>query len=201
MMSKQPTIIELDMDDLKDLLERAEAALDEKDYQTIKAVVDSYAYIAELVGAKDITITRLRKMLFGASTEKIEAVIGGELDSKGTPLRDEETATDSPGQSESETSSADDSPVASKGHGRNGADAYRGAEKIDVPHETLRPGDICPDCTQGTVYEVSRPGVLVRITGQAPVAAKVYGLQKLRCNRSSRPSRPRAWAAGSTTPR
>ncbi|MFC1597408.1 hypothetical protein ACFL5Q_05650, partial [Planctomycetota bacterium] len=43
-------------------------------------------------------------------------------------------------ESESETSSADDSPVASKGHGRNGADAYRGAEKIDVPHETLRPG-------------------------------------------------------------
>jgi hypothetical protein len=29
---------------------------------------------------------------------------------------------------------------------------------------------------------VSRPGVLVRITGQAPVEAKVYQLQKLRCN-------------------
>ena len=46
----------------------------------------------------------------------------------------------------------------------------------------MRPGDACPDCTQGTVYEVSRPGVLVRITGQAPVQAKVYRLQKLRCN-------------------
>jgi hypothetical protein len=31
MMSKQPTVIELDMDELKDLLERAEAALDAKD--------------------------------------------------------------------------------------------------------------------------------------------------------------------------
>ena len=69
-----------------------------------------------------------------------------------------------------------------KGHGRNGADAYHGAEKIEVPHESLRPGDACPDCTQGTVYEVSRPGVLVRITGQTPVQAKVYRLQKLRCN-------------------
>jgi hypothetical protein len=40
MMPKDPTIIELDMNDLKDLLKRAEASLEKKDYQTIKAVVD-----------------------------------------------------------------------------------------------------------------------------------------------------------------
>ena len=51
-----------------------------------------------------------------------------------------------------------------------------------MPHESLRAGDACPECQQGTVYEMSRPGVLVRITGQAPVEAKVYRLQKLRCN-------------------
>ena len=69
-----------------------------------------------------------------------------------------------------------------KGHGRNGANAYSGAEKIEVPHETLKPGDPCPECIQGTVYETMRPGVLVRISGQAPLLAKVYELQKLRCN-------------------
>ena len=84
------------MDDLKDLLERAEAALDAKDYETIKAVVESYAYIADLVGDKNITITRLRKMLFGASTEKTAAVIGGATDAEASPLRDEDAATDSP---------------------------------------------------------------------------------------------------------
>ena len=76
MMSKHPTIIELDMDELKGLLERTEAALDAKDYETIKAVVESYAYIAELVGDKNITISRLQKILFGASTEKTAAVVG-----------------------------------------------------------------------------------------------------------------------------
>jgi len=182
MMSKQPTIIELDMDELKDLLQRAEAALDEKDYETIKAVVESYAYIADLVGDKNITIARLRKMLFGASTEKTAAVTGGGTDSEAPLLDDEDAATDSPGEADSETAPGDDSSASGKGHGRNGADAYQGAEKIEVPHESLRPGDACPDCTQGTVYEVSRPGVLVRITGQAPVEAKVYRLQKLRCN-------------------
>jgi len=46
----------------------------------------------------------------------------------------------------------------------------------------LRPGDACPECGQGTVYDTQRPGVLVRITGQPPVGAKVYRLQKLRCH-------------------
>ena len=69
-----------------------------------------------------------------------------------------------------------------KGHGRNGADAYTGAEKIEVRHQSLQPGDPCPQCDDGTVYETNRPGVLVRLVGQPPVRAKVYDLQKLRCN-------------------
>ena len=69
-----------------------------------------------------------------------------------------------------------------KGHGRNGADAYTGAEKIEVRHESLQPGDPCPECEEGTVYETNRPGVLVRLVGQAPLHALVYYLQKLRCN-------------------
>ena len=32
------------------------------------------------------------------------------------------------------------------------------------------------------MYELNTPGVLVRVTGQAPLAATVYELQKLRCN-------------------
>jgi len=39
-----------------------------------------------------------------------------------------------------------------------------------------------PDCQKGKVYEVAKSGVLVRIVGQAPVQAKVYELQRLRCN-------------------
>ena len=74
-----------------------------------------------------------------------------------------------------------DAAAASKGHGRNGAEAYRGAARIDVPHPSLTAGDACPACGQGTVYEKA-PGVLVRITGQPPLAAKVYRLQKLRCH-------------------
>ena len=51
-----------------------------------------------------------------------------------------------------------------------------------VAHESLQPGDACPSCGKGTVYETGRPGVLVRLVGQAPIQAKVYELQKLHCN-------------------
>src|ERR1017187_2143349 len=38
------------------------------------------------------------------------------------------------------------------GHGRNGADAYRGADKVPVAHPKLAHGDRCPDCARGNVY-------------------------------------------------
>ena len=35
------------------------------------------------------------------------------------------------------------------GHGRNSADEFTGAKKVDVPHPCLQHGDRCPEC--GTV--------------------------------------------------
>jgi transposase len=71
---------------------------------------------------------------------------------------------------------------AAAGHGRHGAAAYHGAQKVPVPHASLKAGDACPDGCGGKVYPQRDPGVLVRIKGQAPLAATVYELEKLRCN-------------------
>jgi transposase len=68
------------------------------------------------------------------------------------------------------------------GHGRNGAEAYRGGEKVEVAHPNLTHGDRCPDCAKGKVYTQKEPRTLVRIVGQAPLAATVYELERLRCN-------------------
>ena len=68
------------------------------------------------------------------------------------------------------------------GHGRNGANAFRGAEKVKISHPNLQSGNRCPDCGRGNVYEQKEPKVLVRIVGQAPLAATVYELERLRCN-------------------
>jgi transposase len=69
----------------------------------------------------------------------------------------------------------------SPGHGRNGAKTFGGAQKIDIAHQTLKHGDRCPECEKGNVYGQKERKVLVRIVGQAPLAASVYSLERLRC--------------------
>jgi len=175
-------IVKLDTVELEGILRRAEAELDKEDYELLKALVESYVYVTNLVEDKSTTIARLRKLLFGSSSEKIrdvlkttgddpEATAGQETamedGAASTPDFDQEHASETPKR---------------EGHGRNGADDYRGAERVPVPHESLKSGDRCPDCQKGKVYEVGQPGVLVRVVGQSPVQATVYELQKLRCN-------------------
>jgi transposase len=67
------------------------------------------------------------------------------------------------------------------GHGRNGAEAFGGARKVDIKHQKLTHGDRCPECGKGNVYGQKESKVLVRIIGQAPLAATVYSLERLRC--------------------
>jgi transposase len=76
---------------------------------------------------------------------------------------------------------ADASASAPAGHGRNSAASFTGAGKQEVPHQNLKHGDRCPECGQGNVYVQKEPRVLVRVVGQAPLAATVYSLERLRC--------------------
>ncbi len=68
------------------------------------------------------------------------------------------------------------------GHGRHAASDYTGAEKVAIAHATLKSGELCPGCEKGKVYTQKEPKPLVRIIGQAPLAATVYELERLRCN-------------------
>jgi transposase len=177
-MRNAPELVEVDSTRLEEVLRRVEQSLDEKDSELVRAVFESYAYLADLVEDKDTSIRRLRQLFFGARTEKTEAVVGPRAVPPEAAVPREAEADPAEGEGSGDESAA---AAASKGHGRNGAEAYRGAVRIDVPHPSLTAGDACPACAEGTVYDKA-PGVLVRITGQPPLAAKVYQLQKLRCN-------------------
>jgi transposase len=76
---------------------------------------------------------------------------------------------------------SDADAAASPGHGRNGAEAFSGARKIDIKHQMLTHGDRCPECGKGNVYAQKEPKTLVRVVGQAPLAAAAYSLERLRC--------------------
>jgi len=63
----------LDMNEVKAMLPRAEAELDRDDYEFLRAVVDSYAYIAELASEPGMTMDRLRELCLGSDVEPPEA--------------------------------------------------------------------------------------------------------------------------------
>jgi transposase len=176
---QEPRVVELSIDDLLALDARAEAGQFERsDCDLVRLLIASHRELLDLLRNKEISLARLRKILFGASTEKTKDVLASE-----DANSDTEPPPDEQGEGADSTDSPDEEPPkpGRKGHGRNGAKNYPGAKKVSVSHETLQAGDHCPECGDGTVYD-TRPGVLIRIVGQAPLQATVYELQKLRCN-------------------
>ena len=171
--------LEVSREELQSLLEHARtAALSEQEYQQLKAALDTLVYLTQLVEDKNTTIARLRQILFGASSEKMSQVLET-LASNLAPS----TEQDGGGKSEEKNASPQPTESApSPGHGRNGAEAYRGARKVKIEHSSLPSGTRCPGCQKGKLYVLATPGVLIRVVGQAPLAATVYELAKLRCN-------------------
>ena len=174
-----PTIprIDLHIEDLERVVARARhTPLNDDEYATLNAAIHTLGYVAQLLEAKGTTIAGLRQILFGARTEKTRDVLTrAGLDPASTAK--------SPGSDDGDSSPAARAPRnRAAGHGRNGAAAYDGARHVDVPHPRLTHGDRCPVCADGTVYTQRAPGVLVRLVGQAPIAATVYALEKLRCH-------------------
>jgi hypothetical protein len=165
---KAPERIDLNLEQVDELLKRVESGcLQAGDYEIIKAMVQTIELLSQCVDEKATSIRRLLRMLFGPRTEKLKNVIKDKLDSS---------------KSSQENTTDKSNKPKPKGHGRNAAVDYTGAEQIKVDHATLKPKDNCPDCLKGILYEMKVPKVVVRITGKAPIGAKVYQMQKLRCN-------------------
>jgi transposase len=165
--------IDLDRRELEAILARAKTALSEEEYAKLHAAMETLVFLTEELEKKRVSVQRLKQLLFGATTETTRKVMEKILDEAGQ----EGTCGDKAAEGQEPQAR----PKA-KGHGRNGAEAYVGAEKMRVPHASLQPGDPCPSCPTGTVYESVEPGRLVRMHGQAPLGATVYELQKLRCH-------------------
>jgi len=155
-------VIEVNLEEWQALLERArQEPLDEEGYEKLQAALRAFRLLTDLIGEKDTTISRVRAVLGKPSTEKTSKVLeqaGLEPSAKSPPSPD---------------GKASPSAKAKPGHGRNGAAAYQGAERIKIPHASLKPGDHCPGCLQGKVYVRKEPALRIRVVGQAPLAATV----------------------------
>lgn len=175
--------IEVSTQEVAALLERANLALGAKDFALFEKIVQSFLHVTQLLEEKGTTIDRLKRLLFGSKSERLE-----NLFPEGGEAKAADAASSSPGE-EAPGDGANDQrderakeKEKAKGHGRNGAEEYTGAEHIHIPHPSLKPGEPCPESgCKGKVYQFE-PLVLVRVVGQAPLGAKVHTVAQLRCN-------------------
>ena len=125
-----PAPIELSAEQLDALINRVKSrSLLEKDYETLAAMGETINLLSHSVDEKAVSIKRLLKMIFGASTEKT-ATVTKKRKPKGNAQPKKKK----------------------KGHGRNGAADYTGAEKNTIAHDELKQKDPCPACLKGKVY-------------------------------------------------
>jgi transposase len=177
---KPPKPIEVDTEELSDLKKRvANGDLSEKDRDILQRVITTFIFISRILEAKKASIKRLRKMLFGNKSEKASTVLSS------TEEDSDKSDQDPPDAGRGSTSAGGGTVKKNKkrkGHGRNSADAYTGADRVKVTHQTLRHADPCPECPKGKVYRQQEPGIIVHVRGTAPMPATIYELEKLRCN-------------------
>jgi len=196
-MRRRP-VADWTMDELKDILKRVRQALGDRDYAVMHSVVETLDYLTHL--AKDKQAAEIYRILVSSKTEKTRDVLrlldlereseepatADQESEPGASASEADTATTEDGPQSASTASgstAEDKPTEKnkrKGHGRNGADDYRGARRIPVHLDSMKAGDRCP-CGMGNLYEMDA-GPLIRIVGQAPIHADIYDLEKLRCN-------------------
>jgi transposase len=158
--------VAVSQEELTAIVAKAQAALSAEESAKLKAAVELIGFLRTEIESKQTSIERLKRMLFGAPTEKTGTVLGKESGSALTTLGREPATKATP----------------APGHGRNGAAAYSGAKRVKITHPRLSSGDACPGCGSGKVYVLVEPATAVRIGGMAPLSACVYERDRLRCN-------------------
>jgi transposase len=168
--------IDLTPAQLAALDERLREVLSPGDYELVGAMMETIRVLSQAVDQKSTSIARLLRTMFGGASEKTRKVLEAAL----------ETAAGAQG-ADNQDGAAAEAPAAEKkkakpGHGRNGAAKYTGATRIAVALESPRPGQRCPACGKGKLYPLGETSTIVRVVGQAPLAATIWELERARCN-------------------
>ena len=169
-MSKQfeekPEIKDLTEEEINALYERIDTNLTKEDADLIKKIIKFTFWIQVKFQETGITISKLKKMIFGTKSEK-----------RDKDDDDEEQAEISSKKTEEESNAREKN----KGHGKNGHEAYKSARQESIKHGLYKAGDECPLKCGGKLYN-TEPGTVMRIYGQSEADTVKYEVEKLRCS-------------------
>ena len=207
--SEDPEVVEVDVAAVQGLVERAKGVLPAEDYDLLKGLAETLLTLVRLVRQGRSAMARLRRLLGLASSEKTADVLGKaaergadapdgtpagppgcsdlpvEVDKSAAPEGDDPDRTTASREGARAPSGADVSGAAAakpKGHGRVPVSDYPDACHLEVLHATLRPGQKCPACGRGTLFDLRDPARFLRIVGQPPLVGFCWNCQRLRCS-------------------
>lgn len=142
-------------------LQRVGSTTSPEDYRRIEAMSGALPEILALIGQDPMTLRKLRHLIFGPKTEKTHQVCPAATVSAPAP------AAAKPRR---------------KGHGRIKARDYTGARWVEISHAQMKPGEVCPLCSQGNVRRQKSKALALRIAGSPPISATGYAMERLRCD-------------------
>jgi hypothetical protein len=189
-MKKSERIV-LNEEEIESLLERMSVSqLEDSDKKILIGIVRIYQQIQFALQETKLSIKRLRNLFGFRKTEKRSYLPSCPSSSEEERNNDEEepsgNAFDQLGlvlnQTLESLKKAKDliKQEKKKGHGRLGHKDYPGASIVTQEHETLKPGDNCPEHCGGRLYAIE-PRSTVCLTGHALASATKYLQERLRC--------------------
>lgn len=173
---KGPKPLDVSREELEALRERAQSGeLRPEDAPLVEALAQTVVELSQAVEKKGTSLRRLLRIIFGSKNEKKSKLLG----SDGDP---EDPRPPGGGSGPGASTNASGKKKKARGHGRNGADRYTGAERVAIHHTdpALKAGGKCPDCGKGKLYK-QKPAPVVHLRAQTPVTATVYECERLRC--------------------
>jgi transposase len=164
--------------EIEKLIEQIRASnLDAPVKEKLERLLRTVIALLDLLQRKNLSIKRLKNLLFGKKTEKLAEMSNRrEKESKEKKeLVKAEGETTNGERNESEGGKK-------KGHGRRAAKDYAGAKIVECRHGELKTGEICPhpQCG-GHLYHLNEPKMFMQFTGRPLISATNYEQEVLRC--------------------
>ncbi len=190
-MAKGDEIPKTNAAEIEHLIERFRGSnhnLKPSDAELIERLLRTVIMLLNLLERKNLSIKKLRAMIFGPRTEKSKP---GRIASEEKLERAEEeeseearatTESGSAPEIDQRESAESAGKPKRKGHGRRPASAYGSAKVVSCRVEDYKTGDHCPDpLCKGRLYDRKEPVMLLQFVGQPLITATKYEREVLRC--------------------
>jgi transposase len=192
---KKPYVISLTQDEAEALKKRiADSALSNHDQKILFALLSFNFWLQSQLERAKLTIVRLKK-IFGLPTEKNNIKTSRNTEEVSAETTDPLPIVDTPPVADENLTSGSVIPFQpdqkrkpkfdpNKNHGRYAASDYPGCSHVQIPHDSLKPGDYCPLCLdaslRGKLYALD-PREVIRLQGTPLITGTCYEYEKLRC--------------------